>query len=110
MKLKEYIKTNFLYLDGGMGTLLQAKGLAAGELPERWNLTHPEEIRAIQKAEKERQAAAMAAAKQRRAQYALDDDDEEDVDIPVIRSHFDNDDEPATPAPAQKKTSNKKKK
>lgn len=30
--------------DGGMGSLLQAKGLKAGELPERWNLTHPEEI------------------------------------------------------------------
>ena len=50
MKLKDYIKTNFLYLDGGMGTLLQAQGLAAGELPERWNLTHPEEIRAIHRA------------------------------------------------------------
>ena len=52
----------------------------------------PEEIRAIQKAEKERQAASLAAAKQRRAQYALDDDDEEDIDVPVIRSHFDEDD------------------
>ncbi len=70
----------------------------------------PEEIRAIQKAEKERQAAAIAAAKQRRAQYALDDDEEDDVNIPVIRSRFDNDDEPKDSAPAQKKTSNKKKK
>ena len=68
----------------------------------------PEEIRAIQKAEKERQAAAIAAAKQRRAQYAIDDDEEDDVNIPVIRSHFDNDDEPT--APAQKNPSNKKKK
>lgn len=50
MNLKDYIKTNFLYLDGGMGTLLQARGLAVGELPERWNLTHPEEIRAIHRA------------------------------------------------------------
>ena len=33
-----------LFFDGGMGSLLQAKGLKAGELPERWNLTHPEEI------------------------------------------------------------------
>ena len=51
-----------------------------------------EEIRAMQKAEKERQAAALAAAKQRRAQYALDDEDEEDVDIPVIVSRFDQED------------------
>ncbi|MBO5754502.1 MAG: homocysteine S-methyltransferase family protein [Clostridia bacterium] len=50
MKLKDYVKTSFLYLDGGMGTLLQARGLAVGELPERWNLTHPEEICAIHRA------------------------------------------------------------
>ena len=30
-----------------MGTLLQARGLTAGELPERWNLTHPEIIKEI---------------------------------------------------------------
>ena len=33
-----------MYFDGGMGTLLQAKGLLPGELPETWNLIHPEEI------------------------------------------------------------------
>ena len=33
-----------LFFDGGMGTLLQEKGLAAGELPETWNLEHTEEI------------------------------------------------------------------
>ena len=31
-----------IYLDGGMGTLLQARGLAPGEKPESWCLTHPE--------------------------------------------------------------------
>ena len=41
------MKEHLLYLDGGMGTLLQEKGLRPGEPPERWNLTHPEEIRAI---------------------------------------------------------------
>ncbi|MBQ8862138.1 MAG: homocysteine S-methyltransferase family protein [Clostridia bacterium] len=44
MKITEYIKENLLYLDGGMGTLLQAEGLAPGELPERWNITHAENI------------------------------------------------------------------
>ena len=47
MKITEYIKEHILYLDGGMGTLLQARGLSAGELPERWNLTHPEIITGI---------------------------------------------------------------
>lgn len=47
MNVKEYLKENILYLDGGMGTLLQAQGLAPGELPEIWNLTHPENITRI---------------------------------------------------------------
>ncbi len=50
MKITEFLKNNLLYLDGGMGTLLQARGLSAGELPERWNLSHPEVIREIHKA------------------------------------------------------------
>ena len=47
MNIKEYLKDNILYLDGGMGTLLQGMGLSAGELPERWNLTHAECIKKI---------------------------------------------------------------
>lgn len=33
-----------LFFDGGMGTLLQAEGLKPGELPETWNMTHPENV------------------------------------------------------------------
>ena len=47
MKITEYIRDNTVFLDGGMGTLLQARGLAAGELPERWNITRPDVIRDI---------------------------------------------------------------
>ena len=47
MELREYIKHHTLYLDGGMGTLLQERGLSAGEYPERWNLTRPDDIVAI---------------------------------------------------------------
>ncbi len=47
MKILDYLKKNILVLDGGMGTLLQSAGLSAGELPERWNLSHPEVIRKI---------------------------------------------------------------
>lgn len=44
MTILEKIKTGFTYFDGGTGTVLQKKGLKAGELPEEWNLTHREEI------------------------------------------------------------------
>ena len=50
MNLRDYLKQNIVILDGGMGTLLQARGLQAGEQPERWNLSHPEEIIAIHQA------------------------------------------------------------
>lgn len=47
MNFKEYLQNNIVFLDGGMGTLLQANGLMPGELPELWNLTHPEVITKI---------------------------------------------------------------
>ena len=36
-----------LFFDGAMGTLLQARGLQPGELPETWNLSHPDVVRDI---------------------------------------------------------------
>lgn len=50
MNLLEYLDNNILYLDGGMGTLLQKRGLVPGELPERWNITHSDVIVDIHKA------------------------------------------------------------
>ena len=50
MNVLEYMKDHLLILDGAMGTLLQARGLQAGELPERWNTAHPDEIAAIHRA------------------------------------------------------------
>lgn len=47
MRFREFLKNNIVYLDGGMGTLLQEKGLLPGELPERWNVSHPEIITEI---------------------------------------------------------------
>ena len=49
MKLTEYMKNNLLFLDGGLGTQLQKRGLAPGELPERWNLSHADCITDIHK-------------------------------------------------------------
>ena len=39
-----------LYFDGAMGTMLQNKGLKLGEIPELFNMTHPEMIEDIHKA------------------------------------------------------------
>ncbi|MCR5161633.1 MAG: homocysteine S-methyltransferase family protein, partial [Lachnospiraceae bacterium] len=44
------MKHHLVYLDGGMGTLLQKRGLKPGELPERWNVQHPEDIIDIHRA------------------------------------------------------------
>ena len=47
--LQHRIGKEILFFDGGMGTLLQSQGLQPGELPEVWNLEHPERIREIHK-------------------------------------------------------------
>lgn len=47
MNIKAMLGKQRIYFDGGMGTLLQAAGLKAGELPETWNLTHPDIVRNI---------------------------------------------------------------
>ena len=43
-------KTEFLMLDGGMGTTLQAMGLPPGGVPELLNLEQPERIAAVHRA------------------------------------------------------------
>ncbi len=50
MYFRDYLKSNIVCLDGGMGTLLQAQGLCPGEYPECWNLTHADTITAIHRA------------------------------------------------------------
>ena len=50
MNFKDYLKNHIVYLDGGIGTLLQAEGLKPGEYPERWNLSHHDVIIDIHKA------------------------------------------------------------
>ncbi len=48
-EFKKRLEEEILILDGAMGTLLQEWGLPAGEVPERWNLTHPEAVVDIHK-------------------------------------------------------------
>ena len=50
MNITERLGKEWLFFDGGMGTILQERGLAAGELPEIWNITHPDEILSIHRA------------------------------------------------------------
>ena len=50
MNILSYMHDHILLLDGGMGSLLQARGLQPGEHPERWNITHPDVIVAVQQA------------------------------------------------------------
>ena len=47
---KEKLGREWLFFDGGTGTILQEKGLAAGELPEKWNIDHKDIIRNLHKA------------------------------------------------------------
>ncbi len=42
--LRQRIGNEWLFCDGGMGTLMQNMGLLGGELPETWNLSKPENI------------------------------------------------------------------
>lgn len=46
---KQLNLNNFLIFDGGMGTMLQASGMKAGELPESYNISSPEIIANIHK-------------------------------------------------------------
>ena len=50
MRLTDLLRTGPFFLDGGMGTLLQAAGLRPGEAPETWSLSHPDVITGIHRA------------------------------------------------------------
>ncbi len=44
--LKE-LGTRLLFVDGGLGTMLQSMGLSGGQVPGAWNITHPESVRRV---------------------------------------------------------------
>ncbi len=50
MKITDLLGKQRLIADGGTGTWLQTRGLVPGELPDLWNLTHPEELIALHSA------------------------------------------------------------
>ena len=45
--LHQLLQQRIVISDGGMGSLLQAAGLTAGELPETWNILRPEVIKGV---------------------------------------------------------------
>lgn len=60
MNVMECVKNSLFYLDGGTGTSLQAMGLASGELPELWNLEHPQKVVELERAYFEAGSHAVA--------------------------------------------------
>jgi len=44
MNISEAMQKSLLFFDGGMGTLLQKRGLKPGELPEMWNIERAKDI------------------------------------------------------------------
>jgi len=53
-RLESFLAAGPLLTDGAWGTQLQQRGLAMGECPDAWNLTHPEKVQEV--------AAAYVAA------------------------------------------------
>jgi len=45
--LRERLGKEWLFCDGGTGTFLQERGLQGGELPETWNVDHPDIIQEL---------------------------------------------------------------
>ncbi len=48
--IKNLLKNSPIVLDGAWGTQLQNKGLEPGEIPDIWNLIHPEKVHEVAKA------------------------------------------------------------
>ena len=49
MSFRDRLGREMLLFDGAMGTQLQSFGLAGGELPETWNILHPDTVYSIHK-------------------------------------------------------------
>lgn len=45
----ERLGKEWLFFDGGTGSILQKMGLRGGELPETWNLKYPDRIKELYK-------------------------------------------------------------
>ena len=48
-RITEVLGTRILFFDGGMGSMLQQKGMIPGENTDIWNITRPEDIQDVQR-------------------------------------------------------------
>ena len=47
MGFRDVLAKELLFFDGAMGTMMQAAGLAPGEAPDIWSVTHPDAVRGL---------------------------------------------------------------
>jgi hypothetical protein len=47
MGFRDVLAKELLFFDGAMGTMMQAAGLAPGEAPDIWSVTHPDTVRGL---------------------------------------------------------------
>ena len=47
--LKKLLEKDFVYMDGGMGTMLMSRGMTAGERSDMMNILHPDTVYGIQR-------------------------------------------------------------
>jgi len=59
--IKKLTEERVILFDGGMGTMLQEMGLLPGELPESWNILHPEKIKSVHRAYVDAGAAVITS-------------------------------------------------
>lgn len=50
MNILEEMKQRIVLFDGAMGTMLQKAGIGMGDLPETWNILHPDKVEKIHRA------------------------------------------------------------
>ena len=50
MDFVKQLGSRILFVDGGLGTMLQSMGLAGGQPPGSWNILHPERVRKVHEA------------------------------------------------------------
>ena len=50
MSILNELGKRIIFFDGGMGSMLQAKGLKTGELGEEWNISNPEAVMEVHRA------------------------------------------------------------
>ncbi len=86
MNIRELLGKRMLFLDGGMGTLLQERGLQSGELPETWNLSHAEAVIDIHKAYLETGADIILANTFGANSLKFEDDLEEIVTAGIVNA------------------------